>query len=211
MRVPVWSQEGEVVGEMDLPSSVFGVRVSPDLLHQVVTMYLANRRVGTASTLTRGEVRGGGRKPWPQKGTGRARQGSIRAPHWRKGGIVFGPQPRDYRYAVPKKARRLALLGALSEKAETGEVRVLEGLHFPEPRTKRMRGLLEKMGVDGSSALIVVSAPDPVIYKSARNLPGVSTRVARDLNAYDVLRHRVLVLTREAISSLESLGRGEGS
>lgn len=211
MRVPVWNQEGEVVGEMDLPPSVFGVRVSPDLLHQVVTMYLANRRVGTASTLTRGEVRGGGRKPWPQKGTGRARQGSIRAPHWRKGGIVFGPKPRDYRFSVPKKARRLALLGALSEKAGAGDIRVLEGLSFPEPRTRRMRSLLEKMGVDGSSALIVVPAHDPVVYKSARNLPGVSTRVARDLNAYDVLRHRVLVLTREAIFCLASPAGGEGS
>ncbi len=210
MKVPVWNQEGEVVGEMELPP-VFETRVNPDLLHQVVTMYLANRRVGTASTLTRGEVRGGGRKPWPQKGTGRARQGSIRAPHWRKGGIVFGPQPRDYRFAVPKKARRLALFGALTEKAETGNIRVLERLSFPEPRTKRMRSLLEKLGVDGSSDLVVVPAPDPVIYKSARNLPGVSTQVARDLNAYDVLRHRVLVLTREAVSFLATLGGGEGS
>lgn len=202
-RVSLYNMQGETVGEVDLVDEVFDVTAHPDLLHQVVTVYLANQRVGTAATKTRSLVRGGGRKPWRQKGTGRARQGSIRAPHWKGGATVFGPQPRDYRQALPRQARRTALKGALSEKVRTGAIRVLDRLSFPAPRTKGMAAVLKSLGIDGKKALVVTASPDGNVYKSARNLPGVETVNAPDLNVYQVLHTNNLVFTREAVDRVQ--------
>jgi len=205
VTAPLFNQEGERIGEVDLPAELFGQPVNVPLMHQVVVAYLANQRVGTASTKTRGEVRGGGRKPWPQKGTGRARQGSIRSPLWRKGGVVFGPKPRDYRQDVPKKARRAALRSALSAKARDGEILVLEELSFPEPKTRRMAKLLEKM--DAANALVVLPDLNRNAWLSFRNLPEAEAMVATDLNTYKVLEHAKVVFVRSAIDRLmEVLG-----
>ncbi|MCL6521259.1 MAG: 50S ribosomal protein L4 [Firmicutes bacterium] len=196
-RVPVYNMQGEQTGEMELPESVFGVEPNEPLMHQAVVMYLANRRQGTAATRTRGMVSGGGRKPWRQKHTGRARQGSIRAPHWKGGGTVFGPQPRSYRYAIPRKARRAALRSALSAKVRDGQLKVVEGLEFSEPRTREMRRLLEAIGLEG--ALVVTSDLKPNVYLSARNLPKVATAPVQDLNAYEVLAHKALLFEKAAV------------
>lgn len=207
-RVGLYNMKGEPVGEVDLPEEVFGVDVSPSLLHQAVVAYLANQRQGTASTKTRGEVSGGGRKPWRQKGTGRARQGSIRAPHWKGGGVVFGPKPRDYRIDMPKRARRLALKGALSEKVRQGRIRVLDQLTFDRPRTRVMAEVLNNLEIGGEKALIVTADSDANVYKSARNIPGVLAMAAPDLNVYQVLNHQNLVITRDAVERVqEVLGR----
>lgn len=204
-KVAVYNMAGEVVGEMDLDDAVFGVAPNPTLLHAAVVMRLANARVGTAATKTRGEVSGGGRKPWRQKGTGRARQGSIRAPHWKGGGTVFGPQPRDYRQSMPRKARRAALRGALSSKVSEGLIRVLDGIAFDAPRTREMAAVLERLELGGRKALVVTAAPDQNVYKSARNLPGVDAAAAADLNVYDVLNHEGLVITRDAVARVQEV------
>ncbi|MBX6377992.1 MAG: 50S ribosomal protein L4 [Clostridia bacterium] len=204
--VPVYNMAGEAVGEMDLPDDIFNVPVNTALLHEAVVMHLANRRVGTAATKTRGMVRGGGRKPWRQKHTGRARQGSIRAPHWKGGGTVFGPQPRDYGYQMPKRARRRALRSALSAKLRDDRLRVVDELRFERPRTREMARVLENLGMPGK-ALVVTETPDRVVHLSARNLPGVDARPARDLNVYEVLWHDGLVLTRAAVAAIEEVLR----
>jgi large subunit ribosomal protein L4 len=202
---PVFNAEGEKVGELELPAAVFGQPVNRALLHQAVVRYLANQRVGTADTKTRAEVSGGGRKPWRQKGTGRARHGSIRSPIWRKGGVVFGPTPRSYRQDMPKRARRQALKSALSAKALDGEVLVLEGLSLAAPKTKVVAKLLTALGAE--DALLVTADLDRVLVLSTRNLPKAEVMVAQDLNAYKVLRHDKLVLLREAVDRLtEVLG-----
>lgn len=207
-RVSLYNTAGEVVGEVELDDAVFGVAVHPALLHQAVVARLANERVGTAATRTRGEVSGGGRKPWRQKGTGRARQGSIRAPHWKGGGTVFGPQPREYRLNLPRKARRLALKGALSSKVSEGLIRVLDRLAFERPRTRELEAVLRNLDLGGRKALVVTAGHDEHVYKSARNLPGVRALAASDLNVYDVLDHEGLVITREAVERVhEVLGR----
>lgn len=204
-KVALYNMEGDTVGEVELSDAVFGVEVSPALLHQVVVAYLANQRVGTVATKTRSLVRGGGRKPWRQKGTGRARQGSIRAPHWKGGGTAFGPKPRDYRLDVPRQARRKALKGALSAKLRDGEIRVLDGLAFEEPKTRRMAAVLGNLDAGGQKALIVTVGPDSNVYKSARNIVGVKSVAAADLNVYDVLNHRRLVITRDAVQRVEEV------
>ena len=203
-KVAVYNKQGAAVGEIDLSDAVFGVEVNPHLLHEVVLMQLANRRQGTSDTKTRGEVRGGGRKPWRQKGTGRARQGSIRAPHWRHGGVVFGPHPRSYRLSMPKKARRAALRGALSSKLAAGDIIVLEEFALEVPRTKEVVALLKNLNVPGK-ALIVTSNGDPMVYRSARNIPGIMTSAAQNINVYDVLATGKLVLTRDAIARVEEV------
>lgn len=204
-RLAIYNMEGEQVGEIELSDAVFAAPVNHALLHQAISYYLANRRVGTASTKTRGEVSGGGRKPWRQKGTGRARQGSIRAPHWRGGGIVFGPKPRDHRQELPRNARRAALRQALSARVGEGRLRVVEGLRFEAPRTKEMVRFLDRLGAGGEAALVVTADLDRNVYLSARNLPGVETRRALDLNAYDVLAHAPVVLSAEAARRLEEV------
>jgi len=184
-----------------LPESIFGVPIRPHLLHQTVIMQLNNRRSGTASTKTRGLVRGSGRKPWRQKGTGRARVGSIRSPLWTGGGTTFGPQPRDYSYRLPKKARREALLSALSLRRQDEKIIVIDKLELAETKTKLMREVLENLGV--KSALIVIHESDEKVERSARNLGTVKVLRAEGLNVYDILRYEHLVLTEQALGVIE--------
>ncbi|MBO8129550.1 MAG: 50S ribosomal protein L4 [Peptococcaceae bacterium] len=203
-KVAVFNTKGEQVGEMELSDEVFGQPVNEAVLHEVVTMQLANRRRGTHDTKTRGEVRGGGRKPWRQKGTGRARHGSIRSPIWRGGGIVFGPHPRDYHYKVPKKVRRLALKSALSSKVGEGKIFVLEALELEAPKTKDMVQILQNLQA-GKGALVVTEGKDEHVIKSARNIPKVKALPADQLNVYDVLYHPNLVMTKDAVAKVEEV------
>ena len=184
-----------------LPESIFGVPIRPHLLHQTVIMQLNNRRSGTASTKTRGRVRGSGRKPWRQKGTGRARVGSIRSPLWTGGGTTFGPQPRDYSYRLPKKARREALLSALSLRHKDEKIIVIDKLELAETKTKLMLEVLKNLGVE--SALIVIHESDEKVERSARNLGTVKVLRAEGLNVYDILSYEHLVLTEQALGVIE--------
>jgi len=189
---------------MALAERVFGQEPNEHLMHAAVVAHLARRRVGTASTLTRGEVSGGGRKPWRQKGTGRARHGSIRSPLWRKGGVVFGPKPRDYGFSIPVKARRQALRSALSARVREGAVRVVQDLVLEEPKTRVLARILEKLGATGST-LIVTATRDRNLELSARNLPGVDTALAHELYTYQVLDHDLLLFTPEAVQRVEEV------
>ncbi|MGE5529637.1 MAG: 50S ribosomal protein L4 [Patescibacteria group bacterium] len=200
--VPVYNLEGEQTGEIMLSEQIFGAAPNRALLHDAVTLALAGRRLGTAKAKTRGEVRGGGRKPWRQKGTGQARHGSRRSPLWTGGGVIFPPTPRDYGFRMPRKARRAALISALSAKAAGREVMVVEGLHFEEPRTKSMVAVLERLNLPGKT-LIVLAEPEENVVKSARNIPGLTTLLPQALNVYDVLDHDRLLLAREAVSKVE--------
>lgn len=203
-KVAVYNREGATVGEITLSDAVFGAEVNNGLLHEVVQMYLANQRQGTSDTKTRAEVRGGGRKPWRQKGTGRARQGSIRSPQWRKGGVAFGPHPRDYGWTMPKKARRAALRQALSAKFAAGDLIVVESFELEAPKTKDVVALLTAINAP-KKAYIVTGAESVNIYKSARNIPGVLSNAARNLNVYEVLNAGKLVMTREAVAKVEEV------
>ncbi|HHY36247.1 MAG TPA: 50S ribosomal protein L4 [Firmicutes bacterium] len=203
-KVAVYNIEGQQVGEMELADTVFGAEVNAAAIKQVVDMQLANRRRGTASTKGRGEVSGGGRKPWRQKGTGRARHGSIRSPLWRGGAVIFGPKPRDYSFTVPKKLKRTALRSALSAKVAAGDLIVLEGLEFDVPRTRRMVEILRNLQITGK-ALVVTGQPDVKVAKSARNIPGVKSLPANSLNVYDLLLHERLVMTKDAVAKVEEV------
>ena len=202
--VDVVNAKNETVDRCELPEAIFAAPVKPHLLHEVVRMQLANRRQGTADTKGRSEVSGGGKKPWKQKGTGRARAGTTRSPLWRHGGTVFGPQPRSYAYGVPKAIRRQALLAALTSKAQAGAIRVLESLGLERPSTKAMVALLKGAGVAGK-ALVVLPARDETLEKSARNLPAVRVLTVQGLNVYDVLRADTLVLTPEGVHTLREV------
>ncbi|AYO29417.1 MAG: large subunit ribosomal protein [Thermoanaerobacteraceae bacterium] len=206
-KVALYNTKGEQVGEVELSDDVFGVEVRPDVMHRVVVNYLANQRQGTSSTLTRGEVSGGGRKPWRQKGTGRARHGSIRSPLWRKGGIVFGPKPRSYRFTLPKKLKRYALKSALSAKVADNELIMLDSLTMDAPKTKSMAEILKNIKAD-KKALIVLPGKDENVEKSARNLPGVKTTSVNTLNVYDILNHDNLIITKEAAERVEEVYAG---
>jgi large subunit ribosomal protein L4 len=203
-KVALYNTEGEQVGELELADTVFGVNVSEAAMHQAVLTYLANRRSGTADTKVRKDVRGGGRKPWRQKGTGRARHGTIRSPLWKGGGVVFGPHPRSYRMALPKKIKRLALKSALTSKLNSGSLIVLDQLAMEAPRTKEMVRVLDNLNT-GRKVLIVIEAPEANIIKSARNIPGVKTLNANQLNVYDILNTDNLVITREAVVQVEEV------
>jgi large subunit ribosomal protein L4 len=203
MKLPLRGMDGADRGEIEVSDRVFAAEVNDALLHQAVVIWQANQRQGTRSTKTRGKVRGGGKKPWRQKGTGRARQGSIRSPLWRKGGVVFGPLPREFRLALPQKMRRRAVVSALSAKARDGEIVVVEGLSLEAPKTRAMRAALEAVGAP--QALVVTADHDPVVYKSVRNLPGSATLEARQVTARDLLAHRRLVLTTESVRVLEEV------
>lgn len=203
-RVDVLNMAGSKVGEIDLSDSVFGIEPNEHLLHSVVRMHLANSRVGTVDTKTRAEVSGGGRKPWRQKGTGRARQGTIRSPLWRKGGIVFGPHPREFGFTMPKKARRLALKSALSSKVQSGEIVVLDELVLPEAKTREVAKILSNLDIT-RSALVVTAETDESLKRSARNIQGITTLTARNLNVYDVLSHQRLVITKDAVTRVEGV------
>jgi len=196
--------ENKKAGSLDLSPVVFEAPVRPHLFHAEVRRQLAKRRSGTHSTKNRSAVSGGGAKPWRQKGTGRARQGTIRAPQWAGGGVVFGPVPRSYEHRLPKKMRRAALRGALSYRLGEGDVMVLEALELEGFKTRRVVEILEGLGLSGQRVLIVIDREDPHVENSARNLPNVSVIRAAGLNVYDVLRHGKLVLTRAAVEAVES-------
>ncbi|HBA02568.1 MULTISPECIES: 50S ribosomal protein L4 [Clostridium] len=201
--VKVYNTEKKEVGEIQLNDSIFGVEVSVEAMHQVVLAQLANKRQGTQSAKTRAEVRGGGIKPWRQKGTGRARQGSIRAPQWIHGGIVFAPKPRDYRVSVPKSMRRVAMKSALTSKVQDNEMIVLESLAFDAPKTKDMVKVLNAF--ETKKTLIVVAESNENVYKSARNIPGVAVVPVNNINVYDILKYENLMITRDAVSKIEEV------
>jgi len=202
MEIPVYSKEGEKIDNLQLDDKKFGGPIRKKLLRDAVIMYEANKRQGTASTKTKGEVAGGGRKPWTQKHTGRARAGSIRSPLWKGGGVSHGPKPRDYSFAIPKKARKLALYTALSAKARDNELVVIDDLNFDIPKTRQMVGILKALNIDNSSCLIVVPKINDTVWKSARNIPSVKVMTSAELNAYEVLRPKKVLLTKEALSSI---------
>lgn len=195
---------GQQTGEIDLNDWVFGCEVNAAVLHQAVTMQLNNQRQGNAATKTRAFVRGGGRKPWKQKGTGRARAGTIRSPLWVGGGVVFGPHPRKYTIALPRKVRRLALRSALTSKVNAGELLVLEDLNFPEIKTKNMVQFLEGFKAAGKS-LVVMAEKNDTVAKSAGNIPGVTTITSLGINVFDILNHNRVFVTRDAIAKIEEV------
>ena len=201
--VPVYNMDGKQVGEMNLADSIFATNINKHLLHQAVVMQLATRRLGTAKAKTRSEVRGGGAKPWRQKGTGRARHGSRRSPLWTGGGVIFPPQPRTYGFRMPKKAWRQALRSALAAKVEDGKLIVLENLAFEAPKTKVALGVLTNLKLADAKTLVVMAEKDENVTKSMRNLPGVLTMNTKGLNVYDILRHDHLLLTKEAVGRIE--------
>ena len=202
-NVTVYNREGTSVGEIELNDAIFGVGINTGLMHQAVLVYLAAQRRGTHSTKTRGLVSGGGKKPWRQKGTGRARVGSSRNPVWRGGGVAVGPQPRSYKIAMPKKMRRLALLSALSAKAQDGDIIVFDDLNFAAPKTKEMAKVLE--AVSAQNSLLVLDKDNINAMLSARNLAGVMAATPTSLNTYIILLHDKLVLTKSALATLEEV------
>ena len=196
--------EGKKVGSVDLSDSIFAIEPNAAVMHQVVLSYLAAQRQGTQSALTRAEVSGGGKKPWRQKGTGRARQGSTRAPQWTHGGIVFAPKPRDYRFTVNKKVKRLAMKSALSTKAAESEIIVVDSIKLDEYKTKKIAAMLSAIGAD-KKALVVLPEVDSKVIKSANNLPGVKTAQVNELNVYDILNADKLVIAKDAVSKIEEV------
>jgi large subunit ribosomal protein L4 len=203
-KVALYNINGEQVGSIELSDNVFGIQINQHVLHEAVINQQANMRQGTQSTKTRGEVRGGGIKPWRQKGTGRARQGSIRAPQWIKGGIALGPKPRSYKYSLPKKVKRLAMKSALSSKTQDNNIMVIEDLKFEEIKTKQMTELLGKMDVS-SKVLIVLSEKNEQVQKSARNIPGVKTSLVNTLNVYDIMKYDKFIITKDAVKMVEEV------
>lgn len=201
MQLPVYNLAGEIIDHVELSDAVFGLTPNVPLMHQALVRHLANRRQGTHSTKTRGDLDWGGRKPWRQKGTGRARQGSTAAPHWTGGGVAHGPKPRDYSQRMPKKMRRQAIRSALSAKVASGQIRLLQELRFEQPQTRAMAALLERLGI--RSALVVLPEVDRGVVLSARNLPQVKTLPAPQVNVLDVLHHEHLVLPVAAARIIE--------
>ena len=203
-KVDVYDIKGKKVSDVELAESVFGIEPNEAIVHSVLVNYLANQRQGTQSTKTRAEVRGGGRKPWRQKGTGRARQGSIRAPQWIKGGIALGPKPRSYRYTVNKKERRLAIKSLLSSKVLENELTVVDKLELSEIKTKTMVKALADLKVEGKT-LIVLPGNNKNVLMSARNIEGVKTIVLNNINVFDLLKYNNLVLPLETVKKLEEV------
>jgi large subunit ribosomal protein L4 len=202
VQAQVYNTTGEVVDQIELNDYIFGIEPNVPVMHQALVRQRANARLGTHDTKTRGEVRGGGRKPWRQKGTGRARQGSSRAPQWRGGGTVFGPHPRSYRQDMPRKMRRLALRSALSDKARSEAITVVQGLEAIEPRTKVMKQVLDALAVS-SSALIVLPARTETVERAAGNLDRVKTLLYLNLNLADLLKYQRVILTPAAVAEIE--------
>lgn len=203
-KVNIYNVSGEQVDEMDLIDSIFGVEINEHAMYEMVKNHLANKRQGTQSAKTRAEVRGGGRKPWRQKGTGRARQGSIRSPQWKGGGVVFAPKPRDYSYTVPKKIRRVAMKSAFSSKVLENEMIVLDELNLVEPKTKEMVKILENLNVS-KKALIVMDEINENVIKSVKNIPNVKVTLVNTLNVYDILNYDFFVITKGAVSKVEEV------
>lgn len=204
MLVPVYNMVGEKVGETELAEEIFAAPINEAVMHQALVRQLANARLGTHKTKKRHDVSGGGRKPWRQKGTGRARQGSIRAPQWRKGGTVFGPQPRSYRQKMPRQMRRLAIRSALSVKAAEEQIVLLDSLRMESPRTKDLVALLDSLNIQDST-LILLPARDEAVALSARNLPDVKPLLASYLNVRDLLSYEVLLMPLEALEVIEAI------
>ena len=203
--VKVYNMAGQETGELELNAAIFGIEPNVPAMHAVVKNYLANCRQGTQSTLTRSEVRGGGIKPWRQKGTGRARQGSIRAPQWTHGGIALGPKPRTYRYSLNKKLKRLAMLSALSTKAAAGEIVVIDSLEMNEIKTKSFANFLKAVDCSDAKSLVVTPEVKTNIVKSAANIPGVRTTIATTLNVYDILNAEMFIVDKAAIAKIEEV------
>ena len=202
--IKVLNMAGAEVGTVELKDSIFGIEPNACFVHEVVKNHLANCRQGTQSALTRAEVSGGGKKPWRQKGTGHARQGSTRAPQWTHGGIVFAPKPRSYSYVLNKKVKRLAMKSALSAKAAAGEIIVVDSIKMDAIKTKDFRTFLGAVKAEGK-ALVVTPAKDEIIVKSARNIPGVETAMANLINVYDILKAKYLVIDKEALAVIEEV------
>jgi len=202
-KVPVVNIDGKKVDDIELSEDIFGIEPNEDVVHMAVVQYLANRRQGTQSTKTRAEVRGGGRKPWRQKGTGRARQGSIRSPQWKGGGVVFAPKPRDYSFKLNKKVKRLALKSVLSQKVLDEKFVVLDTLAFPEIKTKQMIKVLDNLKL--TKALVVMEGESRNVVLSTRNLPGVKTASASTINVYDILKFDAFVVTKEAVEKMQEV------
>ena len=201
--VGLFNTEAKQVGDIQLNDKVFAVEVNADAMHQVVVALLANKRQGTQSAKTRAEVRGGGIKPWRQKGTGRARQGSIRAPQWIKGGVVFAPKPRDYRMSIPKSMRRVAMLSALTSKVQNDEMVVLDSLTLEAPKTKEIVKMLNAF--NAKKTLIVTAEANETVYKSARNIEGVAVLPVNNINVYDLLKYSKVIMTKDAVSKIEEV------
>ena len=200
----LYNMQGSKVGDVELSAALFGAEVNKAVLHETVVNYLANQRQGTQSTKTRTEVSGGGAKPFRQKGTGRARQGSTRAPQWIKGGVALGPKPRDYSYSINKKVKKLAMVSALSAKAQDENVMVIDNLTMDEIKTKTIADMLKAMGVE-SKALIVTNEMEKNVYLSARNIAGVKASYVGMLNVYDVLNHDKFIVAKDAVAKLEEV------
>ena len=203
-NVAVLDMEGKKVSSVDLNDSIFGIEPNAAVMHQLVVSYLANQRQGTQSALTRAEVSGGGRKPWRQKGTGRARQGSTRAPQWYHGGVVFAPKPRDYRFSVNKKVRRLAMKSAFSTKAQGSDVIVIDSIALDTFKTQTIAKMLTAVGSE-KKALIVLPTVDEKVIKSARNIAGVKTAQVNELNVYDILNADKLIIVKDALAKIEEV------
>lgn len=202
-KIDVLDVKGNVVGDVELSEAIFGIEPNEHVVHEVVVALLANRRQGTRSTLTRSEVRGGGRKPWRQKGTGRARAGTIRSPLWKGGGVIFAPKSRDYSKKVNKKVKALAMKSVFSAKAQDNELRVLNQLVMDVPKTKEMIAVLNN--INAQKALIVLPENNEAIIRSANNIPKVATTTVNELNVYDMLKYDVLIMTQEALQKIEEV------
>ncbi|MCX4322574.1 MAG: 50S ribosomal protein L4 [Lachnospiraceae bacterium] len=202
-NVSVYNMEGKEVGKMDLNDAVFGVEINEHLVHMAVVQNLANKRQGTQKAKTRSEVSGGGRKPWRQKGTGHARQGSTRAPQWKGGGVVFAPTPRDYSFKLNKKEKRAALKSVLTSRVQDNKLIVLDELKFDAIKTKDFKKVMDNLKVD--KAMVVIDGQDENVILSARNLPTVNTAVAENINVYDILKGDTLVLTKDAVAKIEEV------
>ena len=203
-NVQVVDMQGKKVSSVDLADSIFGIEPNAAVMHMMVVSYLASQRQGTQSALTRSEVSGGGRKPWRQKGTGRARQGSTRAPQWYHGGVVFAPKPRDYRFSVNKKVRRLAMKSAFSTKAASDEIIVIDSIALDEIKTAKIAAMLSAVGSE-KKALIVLPEVDEKVIKSARNIEGVKTAQVNELNVYDILNADKLIIAKDALTKIEEV------
>ena len=202
-NVSVYNMEGKEVGNIELNDAIFGVEVNEHLVHMAVVQHLANKRQGTQKAKTRSEVSGGGRKPWRQKGTGHARQGSIRAPQWKGGGVVFAPVPRDYSFKLNKKEKRAALKSALTSRVNENKLIVVDELKFDEIKTKKFKSVMDNLKVN--KALVVVGEKDNNAYMSSRNLPSINMLVADSINVYDILKGDTLVLTKDAVAKIEEV------
>jgi large subunit ribosomal protein L4 len=203
-KVALYDITGSQIGDIELSDDIFGVEVNTHVMYEAVKNYLANQRQGTQSAKTRADVRGGGRKPWRQKGTGRARQGSIRSPQWKGGGVVFAPKPRDYSYKLPKKIKRLALKSALSSKVQDQEIIVVDSLGLDRPKTKDMVKVLSNLKA-GKKTLVVIPERDEAVILAARNIPGVKTAYVNTINVYDILNCDSFLITKDAVNKVEEV------